>query len=457
MTDISRMDWRRLISSARLCQTDYKPEYTEWRSEFQRDYDRLIFSAPFRRLQNKTQVFPLPGSVFVHNRLTHSLEVSSVGRSLGNDAARELMKKHPELADAPLDSAGLIVSSACLAHDLGNPPFGHSGERAIASFFAEDKGLHISQLIKKEYEAGEADLLWNDIVHFDGNANAFRLLTHQYEGRREGGFAMTYSVLASVVKYPYSSLLAGGKSKFGFFSSETDYFRTIAERLGMICLEDEDGKLRYVRYPLVYLVEAADDICYEIMDLEDAHKLHILTYEQTSRLMLDFFDAEKRRRLINAHLNVTDHNERIIYLRSCVINQLEQECVKAFIRHEDDIMTGKFRGSLIDHVSEPSLSAFKACADFAKEHIYKARAVLDVELAGYRIIYMLLDLMTDAVLDPGKAYSKLLLDRIPEQYQIRHEKLAGRLMGVLDYISGMTDVYALDLYRKITGQSLPVV
>lgn len=458
MPESIRMDWRRLVSSARLGQNDYQPEFTEWRSEFQRDFDRLIFSSPFRRLQNKTQVFPLPGSVFVHNRLTHSLEVSSVGRSMGNDAARELLKLHPELAGAPLDSLGLIVSSACLAHDLGNPPFGHSGERAIASFFAEGKGRDVYELIKEEYDDAEtAELLWNDIVHFDGNANAFRLLTHQYEGRREGGFAMTYSVLASIVKYPYSSLLAGKKSKFGFFSSEKEYFRTIATRLGMICRQDEGGRLSYARYPLVYFVEAADDICYEIMDLEDAHKLHILTYEQTARLLLNFFDSQKQQYLREAHPNVTDHNERIIYLRSCVINQLEQECVKAFIRHEDEIMCGRFRGSLIEHVGEPSRSAFKACADFARQHIYKAREVLDVELAGYRIIYMLLDLMTDAVLAPDKAYSRLLLDRIPEQYQIRHDKLGGRLMGMLDYISGMTDVYALDLYRKITGQSLPVV
>jgi dGTPase len=457
MADTLRMDWRRLVSSARLGQKNYQPEFTEWRSEFQRDYDRLIFSSPFRRLQNKTQVFPLPGSVFVHNRLTHSLEVSSVGRSLGNDAARELLKLHPDLSDAPLDNLGLIVSAACLAHDLGNPPFGHSGERAIASFFSEGKGRDIYAWLRKEEDAATAEQLWNDIVHFDGNANAFRLLTHQYEGRREGGFAMTYSVLASVVKYPYSSMLAGKKSKFGFFCSERDYFRTIATHLGMICRQDEGGKLSYARYPLVYFVEAADDICYEIMDIEDAHKLHILTYDQTSQLLLNFFDPERQAYLRNAHPNVTDPNERIIYLRSCVINQLEQECVRAFIGCEDEIMTGLFQGSLIDRVSEPSRSAFRACADFARKHIYKAREVLDVELAGYRIIYMLLDLMTDAVLEPDKAYSRLLLDRVPEQYQIRHPRLGGRLMGMLDYISGMTDVYALDLYRKITGQSLPVV
>lgn len=186
------------------------------RTEFQRDYDRLIFSAPFRRLQNKTQVFPLPGSVFVHNRLTHSLEVSCVGRSLGNDVASQLLKKHPALADSHISEIGSIVSAACLAHDLGNPPFGHSGEKAISTYFSEGQGM----ALKKELSPME----WDDLTHFEGNANAFRILTHQFEGRRKGGFVMTYSTLASIVKYPFSSQLAGKKSKFGFFlSEEADY------------------------------------------------------------------------------------------------------------------------------------------------------------------------------------------------------------------------------------------
>lgn len=457
MAEKRRMDWHRLISSCRLGQKVVKHEFTEWRNEFQRDYDRMIFSSPFRRLQNKTQVFPLPGSVFVHNRLTHSLEVSSVGRSLGNDSARLLMEKHPELNDAHLEMLGLIVSCACLAHDLGNPPFGHSGERAIASFFAESKGAAIQDKIFQEYDKPYAEALWNDIIHFDGNANAFRLLTHQYEGRRAGGYVMTYSVLASIVKYPYSSLLCGGKSKFGFFVSEQPFFREIAEALGLICLEDDGLRVKYARYPLVYFVEAADDICYEIMDIEDAHKLHILTYKQTEDLFLAFFDEEKQAYLKHAHPNVTDPNERIIYLRSCVINLLEGECVKAFVDNEEAIMEGQLEGSLMDYVSPRTREAFRACAKMAKTHIYKAREVIDVELAGYRIIYMLLDLFVDAVTEPEKAYSRLLIDRVPEQYQIKSETLGGRLMGVLDYLSGMTDVYALDLYRKITGQSLPTV
>ena len=451
------MNWQQLISSRRLGRDNNQHDMAEYRTEFQRDYDRLIFSSPFRRLQNKTQVFPLPGSIFVHNRLTHSLEVSSVGRSLGNDAARELLRLHPDLNSSVISMLGPIVSTACLAHDLGNPPFGHSGERAISSYFSEGKGMKVKNLLIQECGEAAAEWLWSDLIHFDGNANAFRLLTHQYEGRRTGGYVMTYSVLAAIVKYPYTSLLSEGKSKFGFFKTETSYFEKIAQQLGLIPLQHEGNRISYARYPLTYFVEAADDICYEIMDIEDAHKLHILTTQQTSDLLLNFFSGNKRRNLQEAYPNVTDPNERIIYLRSCVINLIEQECVKAFILHEDEIMNGQFSGSLIEHTSPECKDAFQACAEYAKAHIYKAREVLDIELAGYRIINMLLDLLTDAILEPEKSYSRLLLDRVPSQYQTRHPALEDRIMGMMDYISGMTDVYALDLYRKITGQSLPVV
>ena len=222
------MDWRKLISAKRFGMEEFHEDRQENRSEFQRDYDRLVFSAPFRRLQNKTQVFPLPGSIFVHNRLTHSLEVSCVGRSLGNDVSKAILTRQPELYDSFLPEIGSIVSAACLAHDLGNPPFGHSGEKAISTFFSEGKGQFLNEQI--------SPVEWDDLTHFEGNANAFRLLTHQFEGRRKGGFAMTYSTLASIVKYPFSSSLAGNKSKFGFFTSEEEGFRRIATELGLIQL-----------------------------------------------------------------------------------------------------------------------------------------------------------------------------------------------------------------------------
>ena len=185
------MNWQQLISNKRLGQEHRHPERHDDRTEFKRDYDRLIFSAPFRRLQNKTQVFPLPGSIFVHNRLTHSLEVASVGMSLGNDVAQQLTMRHPELKDALFQEIGQIVSTACLAHDLGNPPFGHSGEKAMEAYFLEGPGCDLQREVSPTF--------WNDLTHFEGNANAFRLLTHQFKGRRPGGFVMTYSTLASIV------------------------------------------------------------------------------------------------------------------------------------------------------------------------------------------------------------------------------------------------------------------
>ena len=249
------MEWTRLISNKRLGQEHRHTERHDDRTEFKRDYDRLIFSAPFRRLQNKTQVFPLPGSVFVHNRLTHSLEVSSVGMSLGNDVSQRIInEKRPELRGTMFEQIGQIVSTACLAHDLGNPPFGHSGEKAIQTFFTEGAG--------KELKPSVSPAFWDDITHFEGNANAFRLLTHQFKGRRAGGFVMTYSTLASIVKYPYVSSVSGKKKKFGFFQSEQPYYQRIADEMGIICKSAPGEPLRYARHPLVYLVEAADDICY---------------------------------------------------------------------------------------------------------------------------------------------------------------------------------------------------
>ena len=452
------MNWTQLLSSKRLG-LESSGQQRDDRTEFQRDYDRLIFSAPFRRLQNKTQVFPLPGSIFVHNRLTHSLEVSSVGRSLGNDVSRLLLEQHPELRETHFTELGSIVSAACLAHDLGNPPFGHSGERAIATFFSEGSGTWLKGYV----EPGTGDHLtaeqWTDLTHFDGNANAFRLLTHHFDGRRKGGFVMTYSTLASIVKYPFSSNLAGDYQKFGFFTSEREDFQRIAEELGILRLPSPDGTLKYVRFPLVYLVEAADDICYEIMDIEDAHKLKILSTADTRELLLAYFTPQRRREIEEyiARLDVHDVNEQIVYLRSCAINCLEGECVRAFVENEEAILDGSFEGTLVQHISDIPRSAYEACIRVSNEHIYHSKDVVDIELAGFRVMTELVGLMVEAVMNPERAYSKLLLNRVSPQYQIRAPRLFDRLMAVIDYISGMTDVYALDLYRKINGMSFPIV
>ena len=441
------MNWNTLLSAKRFGLEEFHEERHENRSEFQRDYDRLIFSAPFRRLQSKTQVFPLPGSIFVHNRLTHSLEVSCVGRSLGNDLAKAILSRQPELAESYLPEIGAIVSAACLAHDLGNPPFGHSGERAISTFFSEGKG----QSLKEKLTASQ----WEDLTHFEGNANAFRLLTHQFEGRRKGGFVLTYPTLASIVKYPYASSLAGNKSKFGFFTTEEESFRRVADELGMIKLQD--NPLKYARHPLVYLVEAADDICYQMMDLEDAHKLKILSTEETKELLLAYFSDEKKSHRLQTLKLVTDVNEQIAYLRSCVIGLLISECTQAFMNHEAEILNGTFEGSLIKGISPLPAKAYKHSSDVSFQKIYCSRDVLDNELAGFRIISTLLDLMIEAVSSPEKVYSQLLINRVSSQYNIRAHSFYERIQAVLDYISGMTDVFALDLYRKIKGNSLPAV
>lgn len=441
------MNWRDLISAKRFGMEEFHQTREENRSDFQRDYDRLVFSAPFRRLQNKTQVFPLPGSVFVHNRLTHSLEVSCVGRSLGNDVAKDLLAKHPELGDSFISEIGSIVSAACLAHDLGNPPFGHSGEKAISTYFSEGKGIRLKSLL--------SNAEWEDVTHFEGNANAFRLLTHQFEGRRKGGFAMTYSTLAAIAKYPYSSLLAGKKSKFGFFASEEEDFKRIATDLGITCISEKP--LKFARHPLVYLVEAADDICYQMMDIEDAHKLKILTTEETKELLIGYFDDERVTRIQNTMTVVSDTNEQIAYLRSSVIGLLIKECTNVFIKNEEAILAGTFEGTLIKHINDKPRLAYEHCASVSLKKIYRSGYVLDIELAGFHVMSTLIDLLIDAVTSPEKAYSKLLIDRMSDQYNVNAPTLYGKIQAVLDYISGMTDVYALDLYRKIKGNSLPAV
>ena len=446
------MKWTQLISNKRLGQEHRHTERHDDRTEFKRDYDRLIFSAPFRRLQNKTQVFPLPGSIFVHNRLTHSLEVASVGMSLGNDVAQRIIQeKRPELRGTLFEQIGQIVSTACLAHDLGNPPFGHSGEKAIQTFFTEGAGNALKSKVSSEF--------WDDITHFEGNANAFRLLTHQFKGRRAGGFVMTYSTLASIVKYPYASSAASKKGKFGFFQSEQEYYQRIADEMGIICKSAPGEPLRYARHPLVYLVEAADDICYEIMDLEDAHKLKILTYDETERLLLGFFDPENQKKILKRIVDegLQDPNEKVVYMRACIIGKLENECVNTFVENEEAILNGTFEGSLIQHINELQRNAYQQCAKLSVERIYRSRPVLDVELSGYKIMATLMEQMTEAVMHPERYYSQQLIERVSSQYDINSNDLETRIMAVIDYIAGMTDIYALDVYQKINGISLPIV
>ena len=443
------MHWPRLINDKRFGLEDYHdPRRNGIRTDFRRDYDRLVFSSPFRRLQNKTQVFPLPGSIFVHNRLTHSMEVACVGKSMADEIATGLRARYAgEEWVEVFSHIGDIVAAACLAHDLGNPPFGHSGEKAISTFFSEGAGRHLQSQLTEQH--------WADLTHFEGNANAFRVLTHQFKGRRRGGFAMTYSTLASIVKYPFESRLAS-KNKFGYFSSEQADFEKVASELGLISIPGPGGESRYARHPLVYIVEAADDICYEVMDIEDAHKLRILTTREVIDAFLSFFPAERREKMQQVMDTVSDPNEKIAYLRSCVVGILVQRCAETFLDNEEAILAGNFQGSLLDHIPDLEREGYARCNRISWDKIYCAGDVVDIELAGNRIITFLLEKLTDAVLQPELNYSRLLRAKFPDQYDIDAPTLFGRIQAVLDHVSAMTDVYALDLYRKLNGIQLRI-
>jgi len=437
------MDWTKLLSTKR---TGYgKTEYDD-RTQFQRDYDRLIFSSPFRRMQDKTQVFPLPGSIFVHNRLTHSLEVASAGRSLGNNASRFLIEKKKTRTHL-VEELGSVTAAACLAHDMGNPPFGHSGEKAISMFFETGTGKQYENIVDNQG-------VWNDFKNFEGNANAFRLLTHQFAGRRSGGFALTYTTVASIIKYPYSSDVKGMK-KYGFFLTEKEMFHEIANKLG---ISEKSGLPEvFNRHPLVFLVEAADDICYQIMDIEDAHKLGILSTEETLNLFLNFFSKKEQKVRLDRikKEQLTDVNEMISYLRSKIIGLLIDLCSKIFQKNHDAILEGEFNQPLISMLEGAPNSAMEKCIETGLTRIYRHQSVVEIEITGFKIINSLLSEFIRAVLNPKDYYSELLLPFIPEQYKVPKDAPPyQQIQTVIDFVSGMTDIYALDLFRKINGISL---
>lgn len=443
------MNWENLLSTKRLGMEGWASSgNAEDRTQFQRDYDRIIFSSPFRRMQNKTQVFPLPEHIFVHNRLTHSLEVASVGRSLGNLLAEKLIADSPK--NPFISEIGTIVSTSCLAHDLGNPPFGHSGEAAISNFFLKGAGNEFQSQLNE----GE----WKDFTLFDGNANAFRLLTHQFNGKRPGGFALTYSTLAGIVKYPYEAIQAQ-KPKFGFFQSEKEDYKKIASELKIDSRADNPES--FVRHPLVYLVEAADDICYQIMDLEDAFKLGILSFDQTRELYLGFYDAELDKKSLlsieKTMARVSDKNEQISYLRAGVIGKLIYESTRIFKENQDQILNGEFSGSLIGSLQNKQAKAMNTVKEISYSQVYAHRSVVEIEIAGYKIIGTLLEEFVGAIMQPNDMYSKKILSLLPSQYKTESDSAYLKIQSIVDFVSGMTDIFALDLYRKIKGISLPGV
>jgi dGTPase len=447
------MQWEKLISAKRWgVQGDSKADHDYDRSQFQKDYDRLIFSSPFRRLQNKTQVFPLPGSVFVHNRLTHSLEVASVGRSLGTIFYNNLKKQEANIdIRLPLISeVGNIVAAACLAHDMGNPAFGHSGESAMSRYFTDGDGI--------KYKEHLSDEQWQDVIHFEGNANAFRILTHPFTGKGNGAFALTYSTLASIVKYPCAAIAGHVKDnihqkKYGFFNSEQASFQSVATELGLI----QSGKdpLIYKRHPLVYLVEAADDICYSIIDLEDAHRLKILSYDKIKELLMPICNSTRMGSWLETEFE--DEDAKVSIMRAKAINNLVTACSQIFLDNQEAILKGTFNMGLTDDLEEPFLAPWKIISKISVEKIYNYQSVVQIEVAGYKVMGGLLEEFIPALINNSSKYDKKLVELIPKQFITKNADVYSKIQSVLDFVSGMTDLYAVELYRNIKGISFPAI
>jgi dGTPase len=447
-------DWINCISHNR----EGRDSVDNHRSNFQRDYDRLIFSSAFRRLQNKTQVFPLPGNTFVHNRLTHSLEVASVGRSLGGIVGEQIALLESVSKD---DTASLfykydlayVVAAACLAHDIGNPPFGHSGEKAISSYFKENA---VKEIDGKSVRHFFDDHEWSDITNFEGNANAFHILTYNYSGKLEHGHQLTLTTLASILKYPCSSTeidkAVKHKKKYGYFKADKSKFENVIKHTNML----QDGEMS--RHPFVYLVEAADDICYRIIDFEDAHRIGIVSTNTVVDLLretikdLSSKPTQDIKRIDTRLKSVTDQNEVVSYLRAKAISTLINKAAQEFLDHKDEIIKGLWNGTLLDNIEDQS----KGLAEINKlsiEKIYNHPSVINVEIAGYKVISELLDTYITAVLtDNPSALQKKILQIIPAQFhRNKHTSHYEKVLNILDYVAGMTDGYATEIYRNFKG------
>lgn len=456
------MNWETIFTTQRVGQgkaTDGP------RSGFQRDFDRLIFSSPFRRLQNKTQVFPSPGSTFVHNRLTHSLEVASVGRSLGSMIGEKISH---EISDRTTDSYEFykyelanVIAAGCLAHDIGNPAFGHSGEKAISAYFIENAGFEIDGRNLRDFFD---EVEWADISNFEGNANAIRILTHTFKGRITGGLGLTYTTIASILKYPCEARAIDKrfkhKKKYGFFQAEKD---AVVEIAGMLGMPREAGELvSFKRHPFVYLVEAADDICYRIIDMEDAHRLGLLTHEVVAGSFLHIikcidWPGETEEKALKTYNKIADKNEKISYLRAKVINILIQNCVQAFWENRNQILAGDFNDTLLDLVGN-DCGAFDEVMKISNEKIYNHDTVLEIEIAGYNVMSELLNLFVPALLKQKPNHlDEKVLKLFPLQFR-EYETAKSpyeKVLNAFDLISGMTDLYATEMYKKLKGIDTP--
>lgn len=444
------MIWEELLSLKRFGDTHkrLRKEQDETRLGFEVDYDRVIFSSEFRSLQDKTQVIPLSQTDFVHTRLTHSLEVSVVGRSIGRKVGQEILEKHPHLKDSfgyQANDFGAIVAAASLAHDIGNPPFGHSGEKAIGEFFKTGNGKRFkNQMTEKEYQ---------DLCDFEGNANGFKILTESRQGR-EGGLRLSYATLGSFTKYPKESLPKKptqhiADKKYGFFQSEKETFLEVAQELGLIST-GKKGDISFSRHPLVYLVEAADDICYTIIDFEDGINLGLiqeeLALEYLINLVRDTINTNKY------HL-LTSTQDRLSYLRALAINTLINEVVDIFMKNEASILEGKLSKALLE------LSKYEAqIKDIIKvsvENIYQSNEVVNKEIAGYEVINQLLNSFssTTANVFEGKLsnYDNLILKILPKTLNIHNNSLYENLLAICHYISKLSDSNAILTYKKLKG------
>lgn len=441
------MNWEQLLSLRRQGDTSkrLRIEQDETRLGFDVDYDRIIFSAAFRSLQDKTQVIPLSKTDFVHTRLTHSLEVSVVGRSLGRLVGKQIIEKYPHLQEVHgyhANDFGAIVAAASLAHDIGNPPFGHSGEKAIGEYFSVGKGMKFKeQLTDKE---------WQDLIDFEGNANGFSVVTSSRPGI-EGSIRLTYAVLGAFMKYPKESLPKKptkniADKKFGFFQNDKQFFQEVAAELGLIS-NKSGNDIGFERHPLAYLVEAADDICYTIIDFEDGINLGLVSedfaLEYLIKLVKNTIDTAK-------YQTLTSKEDRISYLRALAIGNLIQDAVSIFMANEDLIMKGEFPFALMDK------SKYKAQMDdiieISVNNIYQSREVLEKELTGYQIINNLLDKFITAYInnldDKATNYDKVLVKILPEKHQLERKSTYDRLMHICHFVSMLTDGKAV-LYNQI--------
>ena len=444
------MNWEKLLSLKRQGDTNkrLRKEQDETRLGFEVDYDRIIFSSAFRSLQDKTQVIPLSKTSFVHTRLTHSLEVSVVGRSLGRVVGKKVLEKHPHLAAIhgyQFNDFGAIVAAASLSHDIGNPPFGHSGEKAIGEYFATGKGKKYKEfLTPKQYQ---------DLIDFEGNANGFKILTESRKGI-EGGLRLSYATLGAFMKYPKASLPKKptphiAHKKFGYFQNESVFFKEVAEEVGLIP-QQIGGEITYSRHPLTFLVEAADDICYTIIDFEDGINLGLIQEEYALEYLI---------KLVKDSINTAKYNslsttaDRLSYLRALAINTLIQEAANTFITYEEDILSGNFDTALIDK------SKYQAQIDdiikISVANIYQSTEVVEKEIAGYEILATLLDRYCTATNNynnqEASNYDKLILKAEGSNFDFTHEDLYTRLISISNYVASLTDGNALLKFQKIRG------